>query len=513
MIGRLALALAIASSPALAAPPQRIDRGEGVQLAPVVVQLDGVPTGSLVTMLLRDIMRVPYVIAPDVLADRRPTSVRLIMPRHQIPQKVVGFLRASGLSVALEGGTVYVGRRGHRWSAGVGAAAPGRQLQNPEALGRAGADVPSGSPVDLGSRIYPVARPEPYQAPEPGPSPVVSAAPSMPSGPVPDMAGPQELLGYIPAHRSPAYLASVIQAVLPGIKIGAREQVRGNSDQGVVESRDVPDVLVLAGGLDELGRARRLIELLDRPRPMVAVKAVVMQVQDVQARGSALSILASFAGGKVKVGSYGAEPPGSQFVRIASGAVSAVLSAVREDSRFKVVATPNLAALSGATATMNAGSQVPTVGSVSIAEGGTPVQSVVYRDSGITLTVRPTVRGELVELQVEEERSTFVRTTTGVEDSPTLQKSSASASVVLKSGESVVLSGLTEQSNGNRREGLFGGLLGVRSRDKSESELLVVLTAEIVPTPSAGPGQFVPIGDSPDALDTDAKRDPLAASA
>jgi len=300
-----------------------------------------------------------------------------------------------------------------------------------------------------------------------------------------------ELVAYIPAHRDAAYLTQVLKAVLPGLRFGSAGEVHAAPQQGDIQTAITPDVLVIGGTSADLDRARQLVPVLDRPRPMVSVKAVVMQVTDIKARGSALGVLASIAGGRISAGSFGAEAPGAQFLRLGRGALTAVLSAVREDSRVRIVATPNLAALSGAVATINAGSQVPTVGAVVVAEGGAPVQSVVYRDSGITLTVRPVVRGQLVEMDVSEERSTFVRTTTGLEDTPTLQKSAARASVTLKSGESVVLAGLTEESDGTRREGLLGGLLGVRGRDKSSTELVIILTADVVPSPATPPGHFV----------------------
>lgn len=470
------------------------------QLAPIVVQLDGIPTSSLVTMLLRDIMRVPYVITPDVLADRRPTSVRLVIPRNQVPQHVVTYLRRSGYTVSLVGGTVYVGRNGGsslRPAGGVSSAGGGATaLQNPGVLAGSAepsSSVPMGSPVDL--RGYTASRDlrgpvQPAPAPPP-PAPVSqfdqaqSFAPQMPAG------MPPQMLVFLPAHRETSYLAQMVGDVLPGLKFGAAGAPKADTLQSEIQSRTSPDVLVMTGPVSELAAAKQLLPMLDRPRPMVAVKAVVMSVQENSNRGSALSILASFAKGRVSVGSFNGEASGGQFVRIATGALTAVLSAVREDSRFKVVATPNLAALSGAVASMNSGAQVPIVGAVSIAEGGTPVQSIEYRDSGITLTVRPIVRGDLIELDVKEERSTFVRTTTGVSDSPTLQRSAASASVVLKNGESVALAGLTEEGGGTRREGLLGGLLGVRGREKQSSQLVVMLSAEIVPPPSTVPGVFL----------------------
>lgn len=462
------------ANPSFSAPT--IER-PAASLAPISLQLDGIPQGSLVTMLLRDVMRVPYVIAPDVLADRRPISVRLIIPRDQVPERVVQFLRKNAYSVDLVGGTVYVGRKGSSFSqqASQGALTA---YQNPPQEGYS-VNVPQGSPL---------APQEPNSVPA-APQGAYAVHHPLQDAPSP----PGEVLMYDPAHRDPEYLTSVVQALLPSLKFGSRGEVKAEISESQINGSSQPDLLVMLGAVEDLDRARSLIVQLDRPRPLVAVKAVVLQMSDVEARGSALSVLASIAGGDISVGSFGNAAPASQFVRLSTGAITAMFSAVREDSRFKVVASPNLSALSGSTATINAGSQVPTVGAVVTSEGGAPIQSVVYRDSGITLAVRPTVRGDVIELEVRQERSNFVRTTTGVEDSPTLQKASASAHLHLRSGESVVLAGLTEDSDTNRREGIFGGLLGIRSKEKSKSELLVVIQADIVPPPSTESGRFIEI--------------------
>ena len=86
------------------------DRIERAPSAPVRVQLDSMPLGALATLLMRDVMRVPYVISADVLRDNRPVSVNLVMPRAELPLRVVQFLRSQGLTVQLNGGTVYVSK-------------------------------------------------------------------------------------------------------------------------------------------------------------------------------------------------------------------------------------------------------------------------------------------------------------------------------------------------------------------------------------------------------------------
>lgn len=482
--------IGVALALALAAPSSVVVERGSLPGAPITVQLDGVPTGTLVAMLLRDVMRVPYVISPEVLADRRATSVNLVMPRGEVPERVVGYLRRSGFTVELDGGTVYVGR----------------------ANGSFGSAVPSGSPV-AGLAGYPAAAPTvaypQVSLGEPG-----APGASLPS---PGAAAPKdvpvELLVYVPANRDPEYLAGVVLAVLPGIKLGSHGDVLADAPQQSINSPARPDVLVLAGDVEDLAQARKLLAVLDRPRPLVSVKAVVVQVADASSRGSALSIVASLAGGRVGASSFADQVPGAQFVRLSAGVLKAVLSAVHSDSRFRVVASPNLSVLSGGTASINSGSETPTVGAAVAGNNGPPVQSIVYRDSGVTLAVRPVVRGSTIEMSVHQERSTFVKTTTGVQGSPTLQKVAADASVVLADGESVVLAGLTEDSETTGRDGLLGGLLGSKSHDKSHAELMVILQAQLVPLPAASAGQFIELkqeGKKHDAVDPLAPTDASA---
>lgn len=433
-------------------------------LPPIVVKLDGMPVGSLVTTLMRDVMGVPYVIAPDVLADRRMIGVNLEMPPADVPVRVVRFLRGIGLTVTLIDGTVYI----TKGNVSAVTASPASRYSPAEV-----------QPVTA-SQIVQAEVPD-RQAPQRvSPRlPMVTTGGASSPGPV-ALDVPGEMLIVEPAHRSPVELAEVLRSVLPGLQIATRGDVAASPATATVAPVFEPDRLVITGSPASLDRAAQLVRAIDKPRPVVEIRAVVFEVRTSKARGSALSILANLLGGKVQLGSYPDLAPGGQFVRIATGGLSAVLSAVKEDGRFNVVAEPSLAALSGATATINSGSQVPTLGAVSFSEGsGTPTRSIVYRDSGVSLTVSPVVRRGEIQLTVSQERSTFVRTTTGVEDSPTLNRSSSSASLAIAPGETIAMAGLDEKADTTNRRGLLGGLLGVRSSDQAQSQLLVLLQADL----------------------------------
>lgn len=445
----LAIALASIAAPSIAGTLPSTP-------GPVRVRLDSMPTGALVTMLMRDVMGVPYVIGSDVLADRQPVSVNLVMTRSEVPLKVVQFLRSLGLTVKLQSGTVFVSRKAL-------SAVPGDPMQQ---FGAA----PSMPNMPSGSYSAPVAAALDRIAPSD------QVAPSSPMTAVADEP-PQTVAIVEPAHLSPVDLADILRSVLPALSMAVRENSAPQSQK--IVDRLAPSVLVLSGSKRDVSMAAQLVRSVDKPRPSVSIRAVLFEVRTSKARGSALSVLSDVLGGRLGLGINSTGGGGDHFVKIATGGVSAVLSAVRTDGRFQVVAEPSLSALSGATASINSGSQVPTIGEVTYTENGAPIRSVVYRDSGVSLTVSPTVRRGEIELSVLQERSTFSRTETGVNDTPTLNKSSASSTVAIAPGETIAIAGLDERSDNSTRDGFLGGLLGSRQRDTGTSQLLLLVQADL----------------------------------
>lgn len=421
---------------------------------PARVQVDAIGVGPLIVMLLRDVMRVPYVISPEVLGDGRQVSVDLVFPRAEIPRRVVNYIRSLGYEVNLEGGAVIVGE--------PGAAAP-RPVSGVASMQPATVDRRSFGPVE--------------QLPPPVPSHLVA----------------------FPAFRSVSELGEVLETVIPEIDVASREESAPRD--GKIAGALHPNALVLAGTTEQMERARQLLQVLDVPVPLVEIEAAILEVRTGENNGSALTVIADLFGGNVQFGANSAALPGDNYLRLALGGLSAVFSASDGDGRFRVLARPRLSARSGSVATLNSGAEVPTVGQVSYAEDGTPIRSVVYRESGISLELEPLVRGDLIELGVRQERSNFERTTTGVNDSPTLNRAASSSTVVLQPGEVLALAGLTQETEETRRDGLLGGLFSAKSDNRTDSELVVVIQARIVQVPTDAAIRFVqfdaPQGDRP----------------
>ena len=82
---------------------------------------------------------------------------------------------------------------------------------------------------------------------------------------------------------------------------------------------------------------------------------------------------------------------------------------------------------------------------------------------------------------LQQQVSTFVATTTGVNASPTLLKRELSTSLSLRNGEVVVLGGLEEERSSDTHSGAPGILsfLSSRGNDRSSSKLVLLLEATV----------------------------------
>ncbi|ASP38834.1 secretin [Bacterioplanes sanyensis] len=168
--------------------------------------------------------------------------------------------------------------------------------------------------------------------------------------------------------------------------------------------------------------------------------------------------------------------------------LTGVLDALAEEGLAKVLAEPNLTALSGEEATFHAGGSFP----YTIPDPDLNTYTVDFRDYGVRLDMRPTVmEGQRIRLKVRPEVSNLSTEvnlgSTGLL-APSLQVRSAETTVELASGESFALAGLIQANDVSSVSKLpFLGdipVLGAlfRSEDfrREETELVIIVTAYAV---------------------------------
>lgn len=164
-------------------------------------------------------------------------------------------------------------------------------------------------------------------------------------------------------------------------------------------------------------------------------------------------------------------------LNVAVGGLDVLLSLLDQDSRFKTISRPMVRVRSGAQARFSVGQDVPVLGQATLDKNGNPVQAVEYKQSGVILTVTPDIRESVVDLDISQELSSFVATTTGVNGSPTLLKRTVNSKLSIKPGEVVIFAGLNEKKTDETESRFFGFSLGNKI-NQGDSEILVFVEAQ-----------------------------------
>jgi general secretion pathway protein D len=175
-----------------------------------------------------------------------------------------------------------------------------------------------------------------------------------------------------------------------------------------------------------------------------------------------------------------------------------VVNALDNVTDVRVISAPKLLTLDNKTATLQVGDQVPiiTQSATGVRDANDPtiVNSVQFRDTGIVLKVTPRIgKSGTVFVDVDQEVSSAIPTTTSGIDSPTIQQRKLSNSVAVQDGDSIALGGLIRQSETVGEGGvpllkdvpLLGKLFSTTSETSDRTELLIFLKPRIIRSPAA----------------------------
>jgi general secretion pathway protein D len=148
--------------------------------------------------------------------------------------------------------------------------------------------------------------------------------------------------------------------------------------------------------------------------------------------------------------------------------------------------------LDNQTALINVGDDIPipTRSSVSNVDPDAPtVNEIEYRNTGVTLQVTPRVNaGGLVTMEIDQEVSDAVVTTSSNIDAPTIQQRRITTTVAVQSGQTIVLGGLIRDSATQSESGVpylrnipvVGKLFSTTNNATRRTELIVLITPRAV---------------------------------
>jgi pilus assembly protein CpaC len=340
--------------------------------------------------------------------------------------------------------------------------------------------------------------------------------------------GTTNLTIYGPNKRLIAVMNLVVSFDVEGLKAKLFEVMPDET----IEVRSINGNLLLSGHVASAAHLNEAMAIANRFAPVEAVtnamsvngsQQVQLQVRFAEIDrnterdlGIRLDQLAYQAGNV----SLALATAGGSFIPYALGTVSAsagkfsidaALQALERRGVVKILAEPNLIALSGDTASFLAGGEFP----IPVATGIDTI-SVEFKQFGVSLAFTPTVVGDdIVNLIVAPEVSqidptTSVAITRGADPVPGLIVRRARTTIELRDGQSFAIAGLL-QSNYNNSIDQFPWLgnvpvLGTLFRSagfqRKETELVIIVTVHLV-APSAASGllagptdKFVPPNDS-----------------
>lgn len=266
---------------------------------------------------------------------------------------------------------------------------------------------------------------------------------------------------YNPVHRDVDYLQGFLKS---------EGEVSANGDK-----------LVFYGTREEISRIENVLSSVDTPSREVVVTGYVFEVQNVEKEGSGINLLAKLLSGKLGI-NIGMKQNYENFITVNTGNLDAMIELFRTDQRFHVVSSPTLRVKSGSKGNFSVGSDVPVLSSVAY-QDGRPVQSIEYRSSGVIFDIQPTIKSQAIDLKIRQQLSNFVKTDTGVNQSPTLIKRDMVTDVSVKSGDVIVLGGLAENKIENGETGFSffpKSFLSGKSKSNSKTDIIVLMQVKVI---------------------------------
>ncbi len=290
------------------------------------------------------------------------------------------------------------------------------------------------------------------------------------------------------ASVSPASpVSSVSSASIPGLKIS------GDDRRNIVVIISTPSIFksVLA-----------ILQELDKPPKQVLIEAMIAELTLTDDLSYGLewylqtrNKTSGTSNSLTTLGQLGLNTSSGLVYNFLSDSqrLQAVVNAFAQQNKVNILSTPRIMVLDNQTATLNVGSQVPILGgqtTTSTVEGSTVnAQVVSYVTTGITVSVTPTINTEgLLTLQISVTDSQAVPNSTSSINSPLITNDSLSTSIVATTSETILLGGMMSDSVTDSESKvpllgdipLLGNLFKTRSKDKTKTELIIMLTPKIL---------------------------------
>jgi pilus assembly protein CpaC len=325
-------------------------------------------------------------------------------------------------------------------------------------------------------------------------------------------------------QRDLARLAEQVRSLFPGDTIDVESNGKNVVLSGMVGNKDVIEkaVNVASGYVDKREEVVSLLQV----RETGASNQVLLRVRFAEVSRSAMTdlglslftgpngyqgVLGRTATPQVPAPTFDNSDPTqpklvfSDFLNLflfdTKHQLGVAIQALQAKGLLQSLAEPNLVAESGKEASFLAGGEIP----IPIAQGtgGSLAISVQYKEFGIRLSFTPQVNGERIHLKVKPEVSTLDFTNAVTLNGfriPALSTRRTETEIELMNGQTFAIAGLLNNSVNSSLQKIpgigdipiLGALFQSKSAQKNQTELVVMITPEILPKLSNGVTSVLP---------------------
>jgi len=251
----------------------------------------------------------------------------------------------------------------------------------------------------------------------------------------------------------------------------------------------VQNSLLINATSSEYKNLLSLLKKLDQLPGQVALDVTIAEVDlSDDFKAGITSLVVDSAKDNGKSGKINMTPfSGRVGIEAIVGAATINMEMLEEKKDVKVLSRPYIVVQDGQSASINSGKQVPVQVGQTVSDGGNKTTEVQYRNTGIHLSVTPTINSDgIIALQVAQSVSNTEKGPATL--NPIITNRSVTTQVMVGDGKTAILGGLVQEDKSKGHNGvpilkdipLIGGLFSGHTDSFSRSELVILITPRIL---------------------------------
>jgi type IV pilus assembly protein PilQ len=185
---------------------------------------------------------------------------------------------------------------------------------------------------------------------------------------------------------------------------------------------------------------------------------------------------------------------GLMFGVIGGNLLEVELQALQKDSKLNIISSPSITTLDNQKAFTENGQKVPFVTLTTSVPGALPTQTVTFENAVMKLEITPHVidgKNLKMKILVQKDELDFTHAASML-GNPIIIKKLTETNLIVKDGETIVISGLTKETKGDGDAGwpwlkdvpVLGWVFKADNKSEAMEEVLIFITPHILQTAS-----------------------------